>query len=232
MRNPKDTEKLEKLKKAYGAKVFGRLEIVAADLLDAESLDKAIEGQDVVVHVASPIPVVAPADENELIRPAVEGTLAVLRAAQKHKVKRVVITSSGLSIFVQKPENFKPTFTEDDFSDVSVMDGYAKSKLLAEKAAWDFWKALPETDRFDLVVIIPGLIQGPAIFPNDDYSAANIKRIMMGLMPALPDVRFPVVDVRDVVFAHVQGAKVPDAKNQRFILINDTYKIAEMSAIL
>lgn len=132
MRNPKDTEKLEKLKKAYGAKVFGRLEIVAADLLDAESLDKAIEGQDVVVHVASPIPVVAPADENELIRPAVEGTLAILRAAQKHKVKRVVITSSGLSIFVQKPDNFKPTFTEDDFSDVSVMDGYAKSKLLAE----------------------------------------------------------------------------------------------------
>ena len=101
MRNPKDEEKLGKLKKAFGDALFEKLEVVAADLLDAESLDRAIEGQDVVVHVASPIPVNPPADENELIRPAVEGTLAVLRAAQKHKVKRVVITSSGLSIFVQ-----------------------------------------------------------------------------------------------------------------------------------
>ena len=112
------------------------------------------------------------------------------------------------------------------------MEGYPKSKLLAEKAAWDFWNALPEKDRFELVVIIPGLIQGPAIFPNEDSSSTYVKRMMMGLFPALPDVRFPVVDVRDTVFAHVQGAKVAAARNQRFILIENTYKISELSGIL
>ena len=115
----------------------------------------------------------------------------------------MVITSSALAIYIQKPENFKANFTEIIWSDVSVMDGYAKSKVMAEKAAWDFWKALPEEDRFDLVTILPGFIQGPALYPNESYSTNNVKMLMMGMYSALPNVRLPVVDVRDVVFAHV-----------------------------
>ena len=93
-----------------------------------------------------------------MIKPAVEGTLAVLRAAHKHKVKRVVVTSSGLTITVRKPENQKPVYTEEDWSDVEICPPYDKSKLLAERAAWDFWRGLPEDERFELTVVIPGLV--------------------------------------------------------------------------
>lgn len=105
VRDPSNEGKLAPLKKAYGEELFGKIEIVAADLLDAESLDKAIAGCDYVVHTASPFPTKQPDDEGVLIKPAVEGTLAVLTAALKHKVKRVVLTSSGLTVFMRKPEN-------------------------------------------------------------------------------------------------------------------------------
>ena len=97
--------KLDPLKKAYGEELFNQLELVSANLLDAESLDKAIEGCDYVVHIASPLPIKSPEDDMELITPAVEGTLAVMRAALKHKVKRVVVTSSGLTVTLHKEED-------------------------------------------------------------------------------------------------------------------------------
>lgn len=84
-----------------------------------------------------------------------------------------------------------------------MIDGYYRSKLMAEKAAWDYWKTLPEEDRFELVTILPGLILGPAIFPNENFSGTVVKMIMMGMLPALPNIRLPVVDVRDVVYAHI-----------------------------
>ena len=132
-------------------------------MLDADSLDKAIEGCTYVVHTASPLPIAVPEDENVVIKPAVEGTLAVMRAAHKHGVKRVVITSSGLTMTLHKPEDQKEIYTEDDWSDLSVCGPYEKSKTLAEKAAWDYVGALPADEKFELVVIIPGLIQGPAL---------------------------------------------------------------------
>jgi nucleoside-diphosphate-sugar epimerase len=112
-----------------------------------------------------------PSDENILIRPAVEGTLAVMKAAHKHKVKRVVITSSCASIMIQKEENSKPVYTEQDWSDVTIAAPYEKSKTLAERAAWDFLKALPESERFELTIINPGLILGPSLIPGDFASA-------------------------------------------------------------
>ncbi len=132
--------------------------MVQADLLDADSLDRAIEGCDYVVHTASPLPVKPPTDENECIKPAVEGTLAVLRAAAKHKVKRVVITSSALTITMKKTENMKELYNEDDWADMEVLGPYEKSKTLAERAAWDFVKDLPEDQKFELVTVIPGLV--------------------------------------------------------------------------
>ena len=105
VRDPLNAERLAPLKKAFEEDLFSQVELAQADLLDAESLDKAIAGVDYVVHTASPLPIQVPEDEQVVIKPAVEGTLAVLRAAHKHKVKRVVITSSGLTITIRKPEN-------------------------------------------------------------------------------------------------------------------------------
>lgn len=200
MRDPANAAKLAPLKKAYGDELFSKVELVKADLLDADSLDQAIAGTDYVVHTASPLPVKAPADENEVIKPALEGTLSVMRAAHKHHVKRVVVTSSGLTIMMRKPDNRKQVYNEDDWSDLEVLGTYEKSKLLAEKAAWDFQKALPEAERFELVVVIPSLVQGPSILDQAEFSSANyMKMMMLGLMPGLPKLMFPVVDVRQVV---------------------------------
>lgn len=159
-----------------------------------------------------------PADEDLVIRPAVEGTLAVLRAAHKHRVKRVVITSSCAAIFGQHPENHKEPYTENDWTDVTAVGAYEKSKTLAEKAAWDFHKSLPESERFELVVINPCIIFGPSLIPGDFASGLFINRIMSGAYPGMPKIHFAIVDVREVAKAHLQGIKVPEARNQRFIV--------------
>ena len=113
--------------------------------MSPESLDKAVEGMDFVVHTASPVPGKGePKDPNIFIRPAVEGTLAILAAAYKHKVKRVVITSSLSSVVMKNTENIKEIYTEDDWSDLEACSAYDKSKTMAEKAAWDYLYSLPE----------------------------------------------------------------------------------------
>lgn len=186
------------LKEAFGEAGFAQIEFVAADLLDAESIDRAVAGQDVVVHCASPLPLGVPSDEQVLIKPALEGTLAVMRAAQKHGVKRVVITSSGLTITLDKQENWKKSYNEDDWSDPDCLGPYEKSKYLAEKAAWDFVAALPEDQRFELVSVIPSLVLGPPLIKGDYSSGNYLKMLLQGKMPALPRIKLAIVDVREV----------------------------------
>lgn len=157
MRDIKSEKKIAPLRKGFAEK-FEQLELFEANLLNAASLDAAIAGQDYVVHTASPFPITTPKHEDDLIKPAVEGTMAVLRAAHKHKVKRVVVTSSCAAIFVQSPKNHKELFTEEDWTDVTVAGAYEKSKTLAERAAWDFVNSLPQEERFELVTINPFLI--------------------------------------------------------------------------
>lgn len=138
VRDPSNQAKLAPLKKAFGDELFAKIEIVAADLLDPESIEKAVAGVHYVVHTASPFPMSNPKDENDLIRPAVEGTTSVLEAALKHGVNRVVVTSSGLTVCMRKTENRKDKYTEEDWSDLEALEPYEKGKFLAEKAAWDF----------------------------------------------------------------------------------------------
>jgi nucleoside-diphosphate-sugar epimerase len=159
VRSTTNTAKIEPLKKAFG-KYFDKLELVEADLLDEKSLQDAIKGSTYVVHTASPFPIAAPKDENVLIKPAVEGTLSVCRAAQKHKVKRLVITSSVLAIMVKSDKN-KSHFTISDWSDLEATQPYEKSKTMAERAAWEFQKNLPGNEKFEIVTINPGFIMGP-----------------------------------------------------------------------
>jgi nucleoside-diphosphate-sugar epimerase len=136
VRSTTNEEKIAPLRTAFG-EYFDQLELAEADLLNEESLYKAIEGSTYVVHTASPFIITKPTHEDVLIKPAVEGTMAVMRAAQKNKVKRVVITSSIVAIYVSADKN-KTDFTIDDWTDLSIAGAYEKSKTMAERAAWDF----------------------------------------------------------------------------------------------
>ena len=137
VRDKNNEKKLAPLVKAFGDN-YQLIELFEADLLNPESLDKAIEGCDYVVHTASPFPLAQPKDENVLIKPAVEGTLAVLRAAHKYRVKRVVVTSSCAAIMQPEEQKMKELYSEEDWSDEIAQSAYGKSKTLAERAAWNF----------------------------------------------------------------------------------------------
>ena len=136
VRSTKNEAKLEPLKLAYG-ELYDQLELVEADLLNEESIINACEGVKYVVHTASPFPVKAPKDENELVKPAVEGTLAAMKGAEKHGVSRVIITASMASVMVTDDKK-KSEFDHNDWSNEKICQPYEKSKTLAEKAAWDF----------------------------------------------------------------------------------------------
>lgn len=136
VRSTTNEAKIAPLKLAFG-EYFDQLELVEADMLKEETLFKAIEGSTYVVHTASPFPLADPKNEDDLIKPAVEGTMAVMRAAHKNKVKRVVITSSVAAIYISADKN-KKDFTVADWTDLTLATPYEKSKTMAEKAAWDF----------------------------------------------------------------------------------------------
>jgi nucleoside-diphosphate-sugar epimerase len=143
---------------------FERVELVSANLTDAKSIDNAIRGCDYVIHTASPFPLQAPSDEDELLKPAVEGTRAVLDACKKYKIKRLVVTSSVAAIIdFSKFEEGMVLDEKDWLEDYDYAGTYSKSKALAEKLVWDYLEKLPEDLRFDVVVINPGLILGPIL---------------------------------------------------------------------
>jgi len=144
----------------------GRLEFVQADLLRDDGWIEAAGGCEAVLHLASPFPGEEPKDEAELVRPAVDGTLRVLRAATAAGVRRVVLTSSIAAIaFGHAPAD--RTFTEEDWTDLEgKVRAYERSKTLAEQAAWDFCRAAENRGRIELAVINPGLVMGPLLDPG------------------------------------------------------------------
>jgi nucleoside-diphosphate-sugar epimerase len=142
--------------------------------MDAQSMANALKGTDYIVHTASPFPLAAPKDEMEIIRPAVDGTLAVMEAAKVNKCKKVVITSSVATVmFNETVEDRKLNW--NDWSPEKI-DPYPKSKLLAEKAAWDFIRNLPQHDKFPIVTINPGFILGPNLNEASFTSGEFIKK--------------------------------------------------------
>ena len=185
-----------------------------------------------MIHTASPFPIEAPKDENVLIRPAVEGTLAAVKAAHKYKVKRIVITSSVAAIMGQTEANYKELYNENDWTDVNAVGAYEKSKTLAEKAAWDYMHGLPESERFELVIINPSLILGPSLITGDFSSGQIVMKLLSGKFPGMPKIMMPIVDVRDVARAHLQAIKIDDAKNKRFILSADSLWFKDVAEAL
>lgn len=165
------------------------------------------------MHTASPAPLAPPTNEDELIVPAVNGTKAVMEACHANKVKRVVITSSVAAIIECKPEN-KPVdgrYSEEHWSDPvgNHIDAYSKSKVLAEKVAWNYANALPEDQRIEVVTINPGFILGPAFVGAGFNSGDLISNILEGKYPGVPKTMIPIVGVSEVAEAHLQALKRP-----------------------
>ncbi|KAL8595902.1 hypothetical protein ACOMHN_018214 [Nucella lapillus] len=209
-----------------------KLELVEADLTKPDSWEEAVKGVSYVIHVASPFPASQPKDENEVIQPAVEGTQSVLKACGAAKtVKRVVLTSSCVAVNWSNTPTDK-VHTEEDWSDTEALDAYAKSKTLAEKAAWDFIKELPDEDKIELAVINPAYVMGPVLHGSQCTSMEIIKRLLERSMPACPKLNFAVVDVRDVAAAHIKAMTLPDAAGQRHLVVNTNMWMKEIAQVL
>ena len=194
-----------------------RLEFVVADLGSDAGWPDATQGVHGVLHVASPFPLAQPKDEGELIRPAVDGTLRVLRAAKAAGVKRFVQTSSTVAVIFGHGSSHSGAYTEADWTDVDAphVTAYAKSKTLAERAAREFvarqWPALHYAS------VNPGLVLGPLLDSDAGSSADLIASCLRGKYPGCPRLSFPVVDVRDVALAHRLALESEAACGGRFL---------------
>ena len=182
-----------------------RLRFVTLDLNDDGGWAEAMSGVDVLMHTASPLPMKQPRDENELVRPAVEGTLRALRAAHAAGIRRVVLTSSTAAVTHRPPGLEKDKFDESDWSDPSWtgMSPYTKSKTLAERAAWDFVEN--EAPDMQLTAINPCLVLGRPLDDHYGTSLRVVERLLRGKDPLLPKVGMGIVDVTDVARMHVRA---------------------------
>ena len=201
-----------------GADPGDRLEFAAADLTQDAGWPEAVAGCTYVLHVASPFPPAAPKHEDELIIPAREGALRVLRAARDAGVKRVVLTSSYAAIGYGQPQQSAP-FDETNWTNPNGDDvrAYTKSKTLAERAAWDF--IAKEGGALELAVVNPVGVFGPVLGSDYSTSILLVQRLMDGAMPGCPRLWFGLVDVRDVADMHLRCMTDPAAKGERFLAV-------------
>jgi nucleoside-diphosphate-sugar epimerase len=209
-----------------------RLEIVEADLTRDDGWADAVRGCTYVLHVASPFPNRAPKHEDELIKPAKEGTLRVLKAAADAGVKRVVLTSSLAAVSVGHPVDNARVFTEDDWSIIERCPPYPKSKTLAERAAWDFVASLEGDASMELSVINPGAVLGPVLNRHYSTSGEIVRKLMARELPGTAKIGFAWVDVRDVASAHIAAMTAPGAAGQRFCCAIEFSWIDEVADIL
>ena len=197
----------------------GALELAEADLLDDAIWSQLTAEKDYVMHIASPFPRTLPKNDEELVRPAKEGTLNILRSASRNGVKKVVLTSSTGAVYMgQKPGQRRRTFNEEDWTDPTNLKDttpYFRSKTIAERAAWDFMEN--ESHGMQMAVICPSLILGPILEKDFGTSANVVIKILQGAMPAVPKIGFGVVDVRSVADLHILAMEQDAANGQRFI---------------
>lgn len=220
------------LVRSGGAEADDRLAFVEADLLSDRGWPEAMAGCTYALHVASPFPGRQPKDENELIRPAREGTLRVLRAARDGGVKRVVLTSSFAAIGYGHPQQSAP-FDEADWTDVDGdgITAYTRSKTLAERAAWDF--IAREGGGLELTTVNPVAVFGPALGPDLSTSVDIVRLLLKRALPAMPRIWFGAVDVRCVADLHVRAMTSPIAAGERFLAVaGDFVTFAEIGRIL
>jgi dihydroflavonol-4-reductase len=207
-----------------------RLTVLAADLLADAGWAAAVAGCDHVLHVASPFPPAQPKDPDELIVPAREGTLRVLRASLDAGIERIVVTSSVAAVSGGRQRKDGP-LTEEDWSDPDnpKLTPYARSKTIAERAAWDFMRERGAAGK--LATVNPGAILGPALSEDRSTSLGVVARLLGG-MPGVPRIGFSIVDVRDVVDLHIRAMTEPAAGGERFVAVARFLWMAEVAATL
>ena len=228
----RDLNREDEVRNSLGSKFNkNNLEFCKLNLLRDEGWDDAASDCDYLFHIASPCFIEEPKNEKELITPALEGTLRALRAANKSKVKKVVLTSSMGAIAYGHD---KRIVNSNDWTDISKDVGaYVKSKTIAEKAAWDYVNN--QTDKsFVMTTIHPGMVFGP-LLSNDleGISASLVTKMITGKFPALPNIYFTVVDVRDVANLHVKSLTNHKTDQKRIIASSDKgIPFLEISQIL
>lgn len=229
----RDLAREPEVRAAIGSEVDpgDHLTVLAADLLADAGWAEAVAGCEYVLHVASPFPPKQPDDPDELIVPARDGTLRVLGAALDAGVERIVVTSSVAAITGSgKPVHGRP-LDERDWSDPEnlAMTPYARSKTIAERAAWDFMAERGATAK--LATVNPGAIVGPVLSEDRSYSLQAIERLLGG-MPGVPRIGFSFVDVRDVADLEIRAMTDPAAGGERFVAVEGFMWMSEVAAVL
>ena len=209
-----------------------KLEFCKLDLLEDDGWEDAMRDCDYLMHVASPFVIEDPKDENELIKPAKEGTLRALNAAKKAGIKRVVLTSSVAAVNSHMMSGTSDHTTWTDINSKYVTP-YQKSKTIAEKAAWDFYNNQDNSNKMELAVINPGGVMGPQL--GNDLGGAStqiVSQLISGKFPMIPALSFPFIDVRDVAILHLKAMTTPEADGKRFIAAHSEptwmYQVAEV----
>jgi dihydroflavonol-4-reductase len=214
-----------------GIETDAQLTVVAADLTSDDGWKDAVDGARYVLHVASPFPPVQPKDPDELIVPARDGALRVLRAALEAGAERVVMTSSVAAIRSDRESSAAAPYTEADWTDGNDLarTPYVRSKALAEQAAWEHVRSAGAEDR--LATINPGAIIGPALSNDHSYSLQAIQRLLDGT-PAAPKLGFTFVDARDVADLHIRAMTQDAAGGERFISTDEWLWLPEVASVL
>jgi dihydroflavonol-4-reductase len=209
------------------------LRFVEADLLKAD-WDTILQGIDFVQHIASPFPQVLPKNEDDLIRPAKEGALKILKAAKRNGVKRVVLTSSvGAVSYGKTPAQLQAVFDEGTWTDIDNRKDttpYFRSKTIAEQAAWDYVRG--EGKGMELVTICPGGILGPLLEQDFSASVNIVLKCLDGSVPAVPQIGFEVIDVRSVADLHILAMEKPNAVGQRYIASAGYMRFMDVAQLL
>jgi nucleoside-diphosphate-sugar epimerase len=208
------------------------LSFVEAELTVPNGWDAAMEGVRYVLHVASPIPSSLPKNPDDLIVPARDGTLNVMRAAARASVQRVVQTSSAAAILYGRDDPSSHLFTEADWTDPDHNDNvpYTRSKTIAERAAWAELPKLPRP--LEWVAINPGLVLGPVLDKDASASVLIIAKLVKGEIPGLPRFSYGVVDVRDLAELEVRAMTAPQATGQRYIGSGAFISMSEIANVL
>jgi nucleoside-diphosphate-sugar epimerase len=208
-----------------------RLTVMAADLKSDDGWPEAVAGCDYVLHVASPFPPETPKDPDELIVPARDGALRVIRASLDAGARRVVMTSSTASVAGAHQANGRP-LTEEDWTDPEspAIRPYVRSKAVAERAAWDLVGERDARDR--LATILPGAVLGPVLSNDFSYSVQLIERLLNRSMPGVPRLGYSIVDARDVADMHIRAMTAPEAGGERFLATGPFLWIGEIAQVL
>lgn len=206
----------------------GQISFVQADLESDAGWAEAFQGVSALLHTASPFPLSQPKDPAQVIRPAVEGTERVLKAAAAAGVSRVVLTSSTVAVLNEaKPDTLQD---EADWCDIHLPSttAYAKSKTLAERAAWEIAKSR----GLKLTTVNPGLVVGPPLDEHYGASLGLIERILKGRDPMMPPFGFPMVDVRDVAEMHLRALQRSETIGRRYIAASGSMAMVDMGRTL